>query len=55
MWILSDSHPRNTETGRRIVSNVLTISYETFRLYTNILRKKPIGLVICDEVCNWLK
>jgi len=29
---------------------VLIISYETFRLYADILQSKPIGLVLCDEV-----
>jgi len=29
---------------------VLIISYETFRLYSDILQSKPIGLVLCDEV-----
>ena len=29
---------------------VLIISYETFRLYADVLQSKPIGLVLCDEV-----
>lgn len=36
-------------TGRRLVHNMLVISYETFRLYSKILGKRPVGLVICDE------
>jgi DNA repair and recombination RAD54-like protein len=35
--------------GRRIVTPVLIISYETFRLHADVLCKGPIGLVICDE------
>lgn len=36
--------------GRRPVQPILIISYETFRLYTHILHKGEIGLVLCDEV-----
>ncbi|KNC73227.1 hypothetical protein SARC_14213 [Sphaeroforma arctica JP610] len=28
---------------------MLVISYETFRLYADILCKKEVGMVICDE------
>lgn len=38
------------QEGRRIMNPVLIISYETFRAYAEILNKKEIGLVICDEV-----
>lgn len=38
------------QEGRRIMNPVLIISYETFRAYADILNKKEIGLVICDEV-----
>ena len=38
------------QEGRRIMNSVLIISYETFRAYADILNKKEIGLVICDEV-----
>jgi len=29
---------------------VCIISYETFRIYSEILCSKPVGLVLCDEV-----
>uniref|UniRef100_A0A5S6QDD4 DNA repair and recombination protein RAD54-like n=1 Tax=Trichuris muris TaxID=70415 RepID=A0A5S6QDD4_TRIMR len=35
--------------GRRIVTPILIISYETFRLHSSILHQRPVGLVICDE------
>jgi DNA repair and recombination RAD54-like protein len=35
--------------GRGIVNSVLIISYETLRIYTNILVKTEIGLILCDE------
>ena len=35
--------------GRRVINPVLIISYETFRSYAEILNKKEIGVVICDE------
>ena len=34
---------------RRIVTPILIISYETFRLHADVLCKAPIGIVICDE------
>lgn len=34
---------------------VLIISYETFRLYADILQSKPVGLVLCDEVRKTIK
>uniref|UniRef100_A0AC34GLH4 Helicase ATP-binding domain-containing protein n=1 Tax=Panagrolaimus sp. ES5 TaxID=591445 RepID=A0AC34GLH4_9BILA len=37
------------QVGARSATPVIIISYETFRLYTYILHKKEIGLVICDE------
>uniref|UniRef100_A0A183BMZ4 DNA repair and recombination protein RAD54-like n=1 Tax=Globodera pallida TaxID=36090 RepID=A0A183BMZ4_GLOPA len=37
------------QTGQRVATPVIIISYETFRLYTDILHEKEIGLVICDE------
>ena len=36
--------------GRRVVSPVLIISYETFRLHAHELHKSEVGLVLCDEV-----
>ncbi|OTF71738.1 DNA repair and recombination protein RAD54-like protein [Euroglyphus maynei] len=36
-------------SGRRCCQPILIISYETFRLHTNILHTGDIGLVICDE------
>ncbi|KAJ8279404.1 hypothetical protein COCON_G00064700 [Conger conger] len=35
--------------GLRVPSPILIISYETFRLHTNVLHKGKVGLVICDE------
>lgn len=40
-----------SQQGRRIVTPILIISYETFRSHAAILTKAPIGIVICDEVC----
>lgn len=40
------------QIGKRVATPVIIISYETFRLYTDILHKSEIGLVICDEVCS---
>ena len=34
---------------RRVVTPVLIISYETFRLHAEVLCKAPIGIVFCDE------
>jgi DNA repair and recombination RAD54-like protein len=39
-----------SQVGPRVGTPVIIISYETFRLYTDILHEKEIGLVICDEV-----
>nr|XP_027196648.1 DNA repair and recombination protein RAD54-like [Dermatophagoides pteronyssinus] len=38
-----------TTSGRRCCQPILIISYDTFRLHTNILLTGDIGLVICDE------
>ncbi len=38
-----------SQSGRRIVSPILIISYETFRSHAAVLNKSAIGLVICDE------
>ena len=38
-----------SQIGKRVATPVVIISYETFRLYTDILQKSEIGLVICDE------
>lgn len=35
---------------RRVIYNVLIISYETFRVHANVLHKGSAGLIICDEV-----
>jgi DNA repair and recombination RAD54-like protein len=35
--------------GRRTITPILLISYETFRLHASVLHSSPIGLVICDE------
>uniref|UniRef100_A0A7E4VR40 DNA repair and recombination protein RAD54-like n=1 Tax=Panagrellus redivivus TaxID=6233 RepID=A0A7E4VR40_PANRE len=37
------------QVGKRLATPVIIISYETFRLYIDILHKGEIGLVICDE------
>ncbi|KAH7697242.1 RAD54 DNA repair protein [Aphelenchoides avenae] len=37
------------QVGKRVPTPVIIISYETFRLYTDILHKSEVGLVICDE------
>ena len=34
----------------RAPTPILIISYETFRLHTDVLHRSPVGLVICDEV-----
>lgn len=36
--------------GSRCSTPVLIISYETFRLHAEVLLRKEVGLVICDEV-----
>lgn len=33
----------------RVATPVLIISYETFRIYSNILHSSEVGLVLCDE------
>ncbi|CAH8654747.1 unnamed protein product [Schistosoma guineensis] len=38
-----------SQTGRRIPSPILIISYETFRLHASVLHKGSVGLVLCDE------
>uniref|UniRef100_A0A914RA65 SNF2 N-terminal domain-containing protein n=1 Tax=Parascaris equorum TaxID=6256 RepID=A0A914RA65_PAREQ len=35
--------------GSRCSTPVLIISYETFRLHAEVLLRKEVGLVICDE------
>jgi len=37
------------QIGRRVATPVIIISYETFRLYTHILHRDEVGMVICDE------
>lgn len=37
------------QSGRRVVTPILIISYETFRGHAAILTKAPVGMVICDE------
>lgn len=34
----------------RVVTPILIISYETFRLHAEVLHRGKVGLVICDEV-----
>lgn len=36
--------------GRRPVTPVLIISYETFRVHAHVLHQGEVGLVLCDEV-----
>ncbi|CAL8073664.1 unnamed protein product [Calicophoron daubneyi] len=38
-----------SQTGRRIPTPILIISYETFRLHASSLHKGEVGLVLCDE------
>ncbi|CAD6186197.1 unnamed protein product [Caenorhabditis auriculariae] len=38
-----------TDVRVRSATPVLIISYETFRLYADILHSSPVGMVICDE------
>uniref|UniRef100_A0A0N5AI74 DNA repair and recombination protein RAD54-like n=1 Tax=Syphacia muris TaxID=451379 RepID=A0A0N5AI74_9BILA len=38
-----------SQVGTRCPTPVLIISYETFRLHSEILLRSPVGLVICDE------
>ncbi|KAF2349059.1 SNF2-related N-terminal domain [Trinorchestia longiramus] len=35
--------------GRRAVTPVLIISYETFRLHAHVLHNRDVGLILCDE------
>ncbi|KAJ1942988.1 DNA-dependent ATPase protein rad54, partial [Kickxella alabastrina] len=35
--------------GRRVIHPVLIISYESLRIYKDILSASPIGLLMCDE------
>lgn len=44
-----------SQYGKRLATPVIIISYETFRLYTDILHRSEIGLVICDEVSPLLQ
>ncbi|KAM5266402.1 DNA repair and recombination protein RAD54-like isoform 1-T1 [Hipposideros larvatus] len=37
------------QRGARVLSPILIISYETFRLHVGVLQKGSVGLVICDE------
>ncbi|CAG9126357.1 unnamed protein product [Plutella xylostella] len=39
----------NTYSATRVATPVLIISYETFRIYSNILHSSEVGLVLCDE------
>ncbi len=39
-----------SQHGVRVPTPILIISYETFRLHTEVLHKGKVGLVICDEV-----
>src|SRR5699024_2569996 len=35
--------------GRSVVRPVLIVSYETLRMYVEVLKDAPIGLLLCDE------
>lgn len=37
------------QRGARVLSPILIISYETFRLHVGVLQKGSVGLIICDE------
>lgn len=37
------------QTGRRIPTPILIISYETFRLHAAALQKGTLGMIVCDE------
>ena len=39
-----------TQGYRRVVTPVLLISYETFRVHCTVLHNGSVGLMICDEV-----
>lgn len=43
-----------SQIGKRVATPVIIISYETFRLYTDILHRNEIGIVICDEVRSFV-
>lgn len=36
-------------SGRGIVRPILIVSYETLRMYVDLLKDTPIGLLLCDE------
>ncbi|KNG84264.1 DNA repair protein rhp54, partial [Aspergillus nomiae NRRL 13137] len=36
-------------SGRAVVRPVLIVSYETLRMYVEVLKDSPIGLLLCDE------
>lgn len=40
------------QRGTRVLSPILIISYETFRLHVGVLQKGSVGLIICDEVLD---
>lgn len=40
------------QRGARVLSPILIISYETFRLHVGVLQKGSVGLIICDEVLD---
>ncbi|CAP31417.2 Protein CBR-RAD-54 [Caenorhabditis briggsae] len=42
-----------SDSKMRCAIPVLIISYETFRLYANILHSGEVGIVICDEVSSY--
>ena len=42
------------QDGRRVYQPILIISYETFRLHASVLHKGSVGMVICDEVINYI-
>ena len=44
-----DIHQFVSAKGRAIVNPVLIVSYETLRIYSDILCKTEIGLLMCDE------
>lgn len=43
-----------SQHGLRVPAPILIISYETFRLHSEVLHKGTVGLVICDEVLEFL-
>lgn len=40
---------RFMKTYGRVVTPILIISYETFRLHAHVLHQDEVGLVLCDE------